>query len=324
MHSRKILVIGGAGFIGSYVNKLLAMQGYQTTVLDNLCRGSSTAVVAGKLIVCDFGDANMLSKLFQEERFDAIFHFAAFTDVGESINNPQIYYDNNVIKTHTLLKAMVANGLSNLIFSSSAAIFGKPLKDKIDEEHPCMPINPYGHTKLICEMMLRDFDVGYGLKSSCLRYFNAAGGDPEGLVKIGNRTENNLIPKLLSSIGEDSFATTLFGIDYPTHDGSCIRDYIHIHDLATAHIQAMEQLFLNKKSTAYNLGNSRGYSVKEVIAAVEKITGHPISVIIGDRRPGDPATLIANPDKAMKELGWKLQFRDIEQMIAHAWNSRIH
>lgn len=318
---KKILINGGAGYIGSYVNKLLASRGYSTVVLDDLSRGNKAAVVVGEFIKGDFGDKELLGRLFSSYDFQAVFHFAALTDVGESIFHPERYYQNNVIKTLNLLSAMAEYEVEYFIFSSSAAIFGAPRQEKISEEHPCHPINAYGHTKLIVEMILRDFERGHGIKSTSLRYFNAAGADPGGHIKWQVRKENNLIPLLLNALQDSKQKITLFGTDYPTPDGTCIRDYIHIHDLATAHIQAMERLFETKSSSAYNLGNSQGYSVKEVIAAVEKITNKKVPVILGERRAGDPPMLVADPRKAIQELNWKLQYRSIEEMIGHAWQS---
>lgn len=317
--SKTLLVIGGAGYVGSYVNKRLSQAGYETVIYDNLSRGHRSNVVRGNFIQGDLADQPALEALFQQHTFAGILHFAAYTDVGESVTNPYIYYQNNVSNTLNLLHLAVNYGVKAFVFSSSAAIFGLPLSDRIDENHPCAPINPYGRTKWFIEMLLQDFDRAYGLKSCCLRYFNAAGADPEGEIKWHKRRETNLIPLLLRSLQEPKQKVTLFGSDYPTRDGTCIRDYIHLYDLAEAHIKGLEQLFARSTSTAYNLGNGHGYSVKEVIDAVERVTGQYLQVVNGARRPGDPPVLVANAKKAEVELGWKPRYPDLDTMIAHAY-----
>lgn len=317
--SKTLLVIGGAGYVGSYVNKRLQQEGYDTVVFDNLSRGHRSNVVCGSFVQGDLADLATLESLFRQHTFSGILHFAAYTDVGESVNNPYIYYQNNVVNTLNLLQLAVNYGVKTFVFSSSAAIFGVPLKDLIDEDHPCAPINPYGRTKWFIEMLLQDFDHAYGLKSCCLRYFNAAGADPEGEIKWHPRKETNLIPLLLRSLKEPKQKVTLFGSDYPTRDGTCIRDYIHLHDLAEAHIKGLEQLFETSTSSAYNLGNGRGFSVKEVVDAVERVTGLPLHIVHGARRPGDTPVLVADSKKAELELGWKPLYPDLETMIAHAY-----
>lgn len=324
MSQKKILIVGGAGYIGSHVNQLLGKRGYETVIFDNLSRGHRSAITCGEFVKGDLGNPKDLNHLFKSFPFDAVFHFAALTDVGESVLNPALYYEKNVTDTLNLLNAMRSFGVLKIIFSSSAAIFGMPQSDKLDEHHPCSPINPYGQSKLMVETILKDFDRAYGLKSCCLRYFNAAGGDPKGIIKWHDRKENNLIPLLLSSVANPSKKVTLFGTDYNTKDGTCIRDYIHVCDLADAHIAAMEEMFASGNSTEYNLGNARGYTVREVIDAVIKVTGHPLSIVEGERRPGDPAILIADPTKAEKTLKWKAQYCDIETMVSHAWKARLH
>lgn len=326
--SKTLLVIGGAGYVGSYVNKRLQQEGYETVVYDNLSRGHRSNVVCGSFIQGDLADLSTLESLFKQHTFAGILHFAAYTDVGESVTNPYIYYQNNVSNTLNLLHFAVKYGVKAFVFSSSAAIFGLPLKDLIDEEHPCAPINPYGRTKWFLEMILADFDRAYGLKSCCLRYFNAAGADPEGEIKLQLRKETNLIPLLLRSLQEPKQKVTLFGSDYPTPDGTCVRDYIHLYDLAEAHIKGLEQLFASSTSqqaasTAYNLGNGHGFSVKEVIDAVERVTGLPLQIVNGARRPGDPPVLVANAKKAEHELGWKPRYPDLDTMIAHAYRVMV-
>lgn len=318
---KTILVVGGAGYIGSHVNKQLDDAGYQTVVYDNLSTGSRGAVTRGTFIEGDIGNSELLDEVFKSHKIDAVMHFAAFTDVGESVVNPLKYYHNNVCHTLNLLNAMQRNGIKVFIFSSTAAIFGLPQSDKITESHPQKPINPYGESKLMVEQILKDMDSAYGIRSCCLRYFNAAGGDPEQEVKNFKKKESNLIPVILRSLKNGDHSMTIFGTDYDTPDGTCIRDYIHILDLGQAHIQAMEQLFQGKPSCCYNLGNGQGFSVKEVIQAAEKVTRIPVKAVNGGRRAGDPPILLADSQKAFQELGWKPQFPQLEEMISHAWNA---
>lgn len=321
MNRNTILITGGAGFIGSHVNKMLKQAGYSTVVLDNLFHGSQETLTDTPFIKENIGSSKILDQLFTDYQFQAVMHFAAFIDVGESVVNPAKYYLNNVCNTLTLLNAMVKYEVKSLVFSSSAAIFGLPQHIPISENHPCQPINPYGESKLIIEKILRDFDQAYGLKSCCLRYFNAAGGDPEGKIKYHQTHITNLIPLILRQIKTGKGILTIFGTDYPTFDGTCVRDYIHIEDLGTAHIKSMEHLLNGFPSAQYNLGNGQGFSVKEVLEAVEKVTKIKVNVTEGDRRPGDPAILIANSSKAIQELDWKPQYPDLETMIKHAWNA---
>lgn len=322
MTEKTILIVGGAGFIGSYVNKLLCESGYQTVVFDNLSRGNKQTVLKGKFIEGDICAPQAINFLFQNFKFDAVMHFASFIDVGESVANPGKYYSNNVIGSLNLANMMILNGINKLIFSSTAAIFGYPMTQYINESHPCLPINPYGRSKLMVEQFLRDFDKAYGLKSCCLRYFNAAGGDPSKEIKNFQKKETNLIPIILRNIKNGS-PTPIFGTDYPTPDGTCIRDYVHIHDLATAHITAMEKLLNNSPSTCYNLGNGQGFSVKAVIAAVEKVTGKTVSTVDAPRRPGDPPILVAESNKAHQELGWQPLYPNLETIVEHAWNIMV-
>lgn len=315
-----ILIAGGAGFIGSQVNKMLNKAGYKTLILDNLSQGNALTVQSGELIKGDIGDKHLLSQIFSTHSIEAVMHFAAFIDVGESVREPSKYYFNNVVNTLTLLNTMIEHNIKKFIFSSSAAIYGYPTQDFIAENHPCHPINPYGETKWMVEKILRDFDEAYQLKSCCLRYFNAAGGDPDGKIKNYQKKALNLIPIALHSLKTNG-QLTIYGTDYPTTDGSCIRDYIHIEDLGSAHILGLEKLLSGGPSTQYNLGNGRGHSVKEVIQATEKVTGKKLNVIEGPRRPGDPPLLLADASKAKNELGWSPQYPDLEIMIAHAWKA---
>lgn len=319
MPSKTILIVGGAGFVGSHVNKMLQNHGYQTVVFDNLSLGDRRTILKGQFFQGDMANLSDLEKAFSQYSFDAVMHFAALIDVGESITKPSEYYRNNVVNTLNLLEIMSKHAVKNFIFSSSAAIFGMPKEKLISESHPCHPINPYGETKLIVEKMLRDFDNAYGLKSSCLRYFNAAGGDPDGEVKNFKKKETNLIPIILRSL-KAAKPVTIFGTDYPTPDGSCVRDYVHVNDLGAAHIIAMEQLFKDGVSTFYNLGNGQGFSVKEVINAVEKVTGLRVNAVEGARRPGDPPILVADSQKAHEKLDWKPKYQ-LEEMIQHSWKA---
>ena len=322
MIKKKILITGGAGFIGSYVNKLLNQNNYDTVILDNLSRGSKKTILnQGTFIQGDIGDSSLLSKIFKEHSIDAVMHFAALINVGESTVDPYSYYENNISQALTLLEEMKKNDILTFIFSSSASIFGIPKTKKITESHPTTPINPYGKTKLITENILEDFDHAYGIKSCCLRYFNAAGGDPDNQIKNYNSQELNLIPIILRNLLSSDSSVTVFGNDYATPDGTCIRDYIHIHDLAEAHILALNHLFKTKTSSQYNLGNENGYSVNEVIQTIKEITKSPIKIVHGPRRPGDPPFLIADSNKAQQELGWQTKYPDLQSMVKHAWKA---
>lgn len=319
MKKKCVLVTGGAGFIGSVVNKMLHKRGFETVVLDNLSASAPPAIAYGAFIKGDIGDAALLDALFEKYAIDAVMHFAAFIDVGESVKDPAKYYDNNVSGTLQLLKSMLKHSVKTLIFSSSAAIFGNPTAPRIDETHPCHPINPYGETKWMVERILRDFSAAYGLKYCSLRYFNAAGGDPEGEIKYYPPSPSNLIPRILLTLKkQESNSIEIFGVDYPTHDGTCIRDYIHVEDLGQAHISALEQLLQGAPSNAYNLGCGTGYSVKEVIKAAEETLKRKVNVIVGERRPGDPAVLLADSSRALRELQWQPRY-SVHDMIAHAW-----
>lgn len=320
MPTNNILVTGGAGFIGSYVNKLLSLAGYNTLVIDDLSRGNEKAIRSGRFIQGNIGDPQLLHSVFQNTPIKAVIHLAAFTDVGESVQNPEIYYQNNVSYTLSLLHAMNKYGIKTFIFSSSAAIFGLPHQPIITESHPTHPINPYGETKLMIEKILQDYSIAYGLKYSCLRYFNAAGGDPDGEIKNYKTKENNLIPLALRNL-QSSTPITIFGTDYPTPDGTCIRDYVHVHDLGQAHILAMQRLFAGEPSDSYNLGNGQGFSVRQVLDAVEKATGRPLNKIEGSRRPGDPPILVADATKARQKLGWTPLYSSLEVMVEHAWKA---
>lgn len=319
MKTQTILVVGGAGYIGSHVNKMLNQAGYQTIIIDNLSRGCADTIVSGTFIEGDIADTPFLNQFFEQYSIDAVMHFAAYIDVGESIDDPAKYYQNNVAHTLNLLMAMIRHEVKTFVFSSTAALFGKPLTPMINEEHHCQPLNPYGESKWMVEKMLRDFEVAYDLHYSCLRYFNAAGGDPEGKIKNCQPRTSNLIPLILKSL-QNNRSITIYGTDYPTPDGTCIRDYIHIEDLGRAHIAALEQLFAGYPSSYYNLGSGKGFSVREVIQAVEKILGKTVQVVEGKRRPGDVPILLADASQAKKALNWHPRY-SLEEMIEHAWKA---
>lgn len=316
-----ILVVGGAGFIGSYINEVLNRKGYQTVVLDKLIRGHRAAVQQGRFIEGDYGNAELLDHIFESTTVDAVMHFGALTDVGESVSDPLVYYINNVAKTLNLLEAMKEHQIRTFIFSSSAAVYGMPGEDVVAESHSCHPINPYGQSKLMIETVLQDCEAAYGLRYCSLRYFNAAGGDPEGKIKNFNVNGGNLIPIVLRKLQREDDHFTLFGGDYSTPDGTCIRDFIHIDDLALAHIAAMEKLFAGASSSCYNLGNGIGYSVRQVVEAAEKITGKKLPLVEGPRRQGDPPKLVANAQRAQRELDWTPQYNSLEKMIKDAWRA---
>jgi UDP-glucose-4-epimerase GalE len=289
-------------------------------VLDNLIHGHRAAVKWGPLIHGDMADRALLDELFGSYRVAAVMHFAAFCYVGESVTDPAKYYRNNVAATMTLLDAMRDHGVKHFIFSSSCATYGEPQMIPIPETHPQQPINPYGRTKLVVEGMLADYERAYGLRSVALRYFNAAGADPGGELGEDHRPETHLIPLALHAALGRLECLEVFGTDYPTADGTCIRDYIHIVDLAQAHRLALERLLDGKPGGSYNLGNGKGFSVRQVIDAAERITGRPIPVRLARRRPGDPAELVGASDLARSELGWRPQFADLDRIIATAWN----
>ena len=315
----KTLVIGGAGYIGSHMVKRLGQLGCAVTTLDNLSSGHRDAVLCGEFVQGDLADKALLSDLLQLGRFDAVMHFASFIQVGESVQKPAMYYQNNVSNTLHLLDAMRAAGVQRFIFSSTAATFGEPLYSPIDERHPQAPINPYGRSKLMIEQVLEDYDRAYGLKSVCLRYFNAAGADPQGELGERHDPETHLIPLVLQAASGRRPNIAVFGRDYDTPDGTCIRDYIHINDLCEAHWLALQSLMQGGGSQRYNLGNGNGFSVQEVIDAARRVTGQPIAVLDAPRRDGDPARLVADATLARQQLGWTPQFPELDTLVAHAW-----
>ncbi len=315
----KVLVVGGAGYIGSHMVKLLGKQGCQVTVFDNLSFGHADAVLFGDLIVGDLADTEALEQLFTTQSFDVVMHFASSILVGESVVDPAKYYRNNFANTQNLLDVMVKHDVKHFIFSSTAAIFGEPQYTPIDEQHPKQPINPYGRSKWMVEQMLEDYDRAYGLKSTCLRYFNACGADPDGELGERHDPETHLIPLVLQVASGKRESITVFGKNYNTKDGTCIRDYIHIVDLCQAHWLAIQQLLRYNNSKRYNLGNGVGFSVQQVIDVCKKVTGKHITAIDGDRREGDPDVLVADAKLIQKELGWEPQYPNLDVIVEHAW-----
>lgn len=314
-----VLVVGGAGYIGSHMVKLLCQRGFEVTVLDNLSAGHRDAVKGGRFVLGDLGDQDLLDTLFRTSHFHGVLHFASYIQVGESVREPAKYYLNNVFKTQYLLDTMIAHRVKHFIFSSTAAIFGEPLRIPIDEDHPKNPINPYGRSKWMVEQILSDYEIAYGLKAICLRYFNAAGADPDGELGERHEPETHLIPLVLQAAAGRRSHITVFGTDYDTPDGTCIRDYVHVSDLCEAHLLALQRLWGGADSTAFNLGNGNGFSVREVIKTSQVVTGREIPVIYDERRSGDPARLVADCGRARTELGWNPRYTDLRDIVAHAW-----
>ena len=323
---KKILVTGGAGYVGSHAVKQLQRQGFPCLVLDNLVYGHNEFVRGADLIVGDSGNTELLETIFSQNDIEAVMHFAAYAYVGESVTDPAKYYRNNVGCTLNLLQAIVKAGTNKLIFSSTCATYGNPLKIPITEEHPQNPINPYGATKLMVERMLRDFDQAYGLKSIVFRYFNAAGADPEGEIGEWHEPETHLIPLVLDAAAGKREAVEVYGTDYETPDGTCIRDYIHVTDIAQAHALGLKELLSGKSSQVFNLGNGNGFSVREVIHTAERVTGRKVNVVETSRRAGDPPTLVGSSTKARQVLGWNPQFPTLESILLTAWqwHQRLH
>ena len=320
-----VLVVGGCGYIGSHMVKTLVKDGHRVIVLDNLSTGFSEAARFGEeLIIGDFADEMLLDRLFTDYQFDSVMHFAAASLVGESMEHPAKYYRNNVSNTLNLLDAMVKHRVLNFVFSSTAAIFGEPQYTPIDEVHPKNPINPYGASKLMIEQILEDYAASYGLNSVSLRYFNACGADPEGDLGELHDPETHLIPLVLQAASGRRDCIKIFGSDYPTPDGTCVRDYIHIVDLCQAHHKALEKLLDQSLSGAqgFNLGNGNGFSVKEVIETASAVVSKDeksITVDKAERRPGDPAVLVADAKAATDVLIWQPKYSNLEEMVEHAW-----
>ena len=315
----KILVIGGAGYIGSHMVKLLSEKSCDLTILDDLSTGHASSVLAGELVIGNFGNSKLLDSLLCKH-FDVIMHFAAFSQVEGSVLNPGDYYQNNVLNTHVLLEGMRRHKLNNLIFSSTAAVYGNPVDIPIDEAHQKAPINPYGKSKWMVEQMLNDYRNAYGLNSISLRYFNASGADP--LAQIGERhhPETHLIPLVLQTASGQREAISIFGRNHPTGDGTCVRDYVHVEDVCDAHWLALKFLMSGGLTPAFNIGYGIGYSVEQVIDECLRITNRTFKVIEANERIGDPAILIANSDLIRRQLGWSPKYKDLSVIIEHAWN----
>ncbi len=314
-----LLVCGGAGYIGSHMAQWLAEYGHRVTVLDNLSTGHSEAVRWGGLVRADLLDAASLDRDFAVHRYDAVLHFCASSLVGESVSDPYAYYRNNVAGTLNLLAAMHRHGVQRLVFSSTAAVFGNPASDLIDEDHPKAPINPYGASKLMVERMLADAADAYGLRSVALRYFNAAGALPGQGIGEAHACETHLIPNVLKAALGGGAQLKVFGGDYPTPDGTCVRDYVHVQDLAQAHALALDYMERSPGAHAFNLGSGRGFSVREVIAAAGEVAGRGIPYEVAPRRAGDPAVLVASSERARRELGWAPAWTDLRAIIESAW-----
>ena len=314
-----ILVTGGAGYIGSHVLKALLKEGHQVVTFDNLQKGHKKAVTGGKFVKGDLADKELLNQVMEKNQIEGVIHLAADSLVGESMENPGKYYRNNFANGINLLEAMVKNGVKNIVFSSTAAVYGEPDQIPIKEDNQTEPTSTYGESKLFFEKALKRYDDIYDLKYVSLRYFNAAGADPEGEIGEAHDPETHLIPIVLQTALGIRDKIYIFGDDYPTRDGSCIRDYIHVNDLAAAHVLAVEALADGKESSIYNLGNGEGYSVKEVINTVKEVTGRDFEVKVSERRAGDPAVLIASSDKIQQELNWQPQYPELEKIISTAW-----
>lgn len=318
-----VLVTGGAGYIGSHAVLALKQAGYDVLILDNLVYGHQDLVeqvLQVEMIVGDTADRTLLDQLFSSYKIAAVMHFAAYAYVGESVSDPAKYYQNNVTGTLTLLEAMNAAGVKNFVFSSTCASYGVPKTNPIPEDHPQDPINPYGRSKYMVEQILDDFDHAYDLRSVRFRYFNACGADPEGRIGEDHNPETHLIPLVLQTALGKRDSISIFGTDYPTPDGTCVRDYIHVTDLADAHVLGLKYLLNGGETAIFNLGNGNGFSVREVIDVARQVTGRDIPAVECDRRPGDPPALVGSSEKARSILGWQPQYADLPTIIRHAWD----
>ena len=315
----RVLVTGGAGYVGSHACKALAAAGHRPVAFDNLSNGHRAAVKWGPLEIGDIGDRASLEAALSRHRPDAIMHFAAFAYVGESVSAPAKYYRNNVSGALTVLEAAREHGIGTFVFSSTCAVYGVPDQVPIDEDAPRRPINPYGRSKVMIEQMLDDFEIAYGMRFACLRYFNAAGADPDGEIGENHEPETHLIPLTLQAAMGRRANVQIFGTDYPTPDGTCIRDYVHVSDLADAHVRALTHLAAGGASIRCNLGTGRGHSVRNVIDMARKVTGRTIAAENSPRRLGDPPALIALPGRASATLGWQPKLSDLETLLSTAW-----
>lgn len=315
----KLLVTGGAGYIGSHMVKLLLERGHRVMVVDDLSSGRRDAVQGGTFIRGDCGDRDLLDQVFAQSRIDGVLHFAGSIQVGESVVAPRKYYYNNVVKTMRLLDAMLEHDVGKFVFSSSAAVYGEPVRMPIDEAHPKAPINAYGASKWMIESVLHHYHRAYGLDSIALRYFNAAGAAPDGTLGPNHQSETHLLPLAMHAASGRRREIEVYGRDYPTPDGTCIRDYVHVSDLCLAHLLAMQRLGDESCHAAYNLGSGDGFSVQQVLSTVRRITGVDFRIRDKPRRDGDPARLVADTSKVRTELGWKPQFPELENIVRHAW-----
>lgn len=315
----KVLVTGGAGYIGSHTVRALKTAGHEPIVFDNLSRGHREAALETPLIVGDLRSPQDVDAALETSGARAVLHFAAYTYVGESVAHPDIYYQNNVQGSLNLLDALRRRGIDKIIFSSTAATYGDPLRTPIDEDHPQNPVNPYGRSKLAVEWLLRDYSAAFGLRFVALRYFNAAGSSLDGLIGEDHEPETHLIPRVLLSITGEIPEVTILGTDWDTPDGTCVRDYIHVEDLAEAHVLALEHLARGGPSRAWNLGTGKGHSVLEVVRSAERVTGKKVPSVLGPRRAGDPAVLVASPERVQKELGWRPRHADLDTIVSSAW-----
>ncbi len=317
--SDTILVTGGAGFVGSHTVRLLAGHGFVPVVLDDLSEGHREAVSSAELVEGDLGDESLLDRLFERHRFSAVLHFAGRCYVGESVRDPLRYYRENVAKAVPLLSRVVDAGVRRFVFSSSCGVYGDPRQLPMSEDHPCRPVNPYGHTKLFVERMLQGLENSHGLRWAALRYFNAAGASSDGRLGESHDPETHLIPRTLrAALGREP-ELTIYGTDYPTPDGTCVRDYVHVEDLARGHLAALQWLAGGQRSGAFNLGTGKGWSVREVVAAAQRVCGRPIPCREGPRRQGDPPELVADASRAERELGWRARHRNLDRTVADAW-----
>ncbi len=316
--NKKVLIVGGAGYIGSHVNKELNKAGFETIVFDNLSKGHREFVRWGELFEGDLANKSDLESLFAKHKIDVVMHFAAFIEVGESVTDPQKYYLNNLRNTLNLLEVMKSNGVNKLIFSSTAAIYGNPEYLPIDEKHPKLPVSPYGRAKLMVEQILEDYSKAYDFNYVALRYFNACGADIEAEIGEWHEPESHLIPLVFDAVVGKRENIKIFGTDYETEDGTCVRDYIHVVDLAKAHVLALKYLLDGGQSDCFNLGNGKGFSVRQVMDVIKKVTEKDFSVVETDRRAGDSSVLIAGSQKIQDKLGWKPEY-NLEQIIESAW-----
>ena len=322
-NSQTILVTGGAGYIGSHAALVLKKAGYNVIILDNLSYGHQEIVdkvLQVKLVIGDTSDRSLLDELFTNQQIDAVMHFAAYIAVGESVNEPGKYYTNNVASTLNLLEAMLAHGINKIVFSSTCAVYGMPQEVPMTEHHPHNPLSPYAASKDMVERILRDFDTAFKLKSVAFRYFNACGADPSGSLGEDHTPETHLIPLALLTALKKRESLYIFGTDYDTPDGTCVRDYIHVNDLADAHILGLEYLLSGGESEVFNLGNGNGFSVREVIETAREVTGLEIPVLESDRRPGDAPILVGSSEKVRAMLGWDPNYADLKKIITHAWH----